>query len=132
MDNLDGKQARKIKASSSLGMLFDHGLDSLATVLITLASTRIFMGNGFKTAFTFILVLFQFYMTTQEHYYLGVFNLPIINSVNEGYLLLILTILFTVIVGPHFWQKVVLGFMINTWILILLVFANVSITSFFM
>jgi len=31
LDNADGKQARKIGAASPLGMLFDHGCDSLQT-----------------------------------------------------------------------------------------------------
>jgi phosphatidylglycerophosphate synthase len=30
LDNLDGKQARRTKTSSALGMLFDHGCDSLS------------------------------------------------------------------------------------------------------
>lgn len=29
MDNMDGKQARKIGASSALGLLFDHGCDAI-------------------------------------------------------------------------------------------------------
>ena len=29
MDNMDGKQARKTKTSSPLGMIFDHGLDAV-------------------------------------------------------------------------------------------------------
>ena len=40
LDNMDGKQARKIGASSPLGLLFDHGCDSLNTgiLLIPVAS----------------------------------------------------------------------------------------------
>lgn len=33
-DNLDGKQARKTSSSSALGMLFDHGTDSMVTWLV--------------------------------------------------------------------------------------------------
>lgn len=35
-DNTDGKQARKTKTSSSLGMLLDHGCDSLTCCLLTI------------------------------------------------------------------------------------------------
>jgi ethanolaminephosphotransferase len=43
LDNLDGKQARKtsntlnkLESSSPLGMLFDHGADSLCSFLISI------------------------------------------------------------------------------------------------
>lgn len=36
LDNLDGKQARKTKSSSPLGMLFDHGTDAVASFLIAI------------------------------------------------------------------------------------------------
>jgi hypothetical protein len=49
LDNLDGKQARKtrnlnfiyIETGSPLGMLFDHGVDSLASFMITLQMLEI-------------------------------------------------------------------------------------------
>lgn len=33
IDNLDGRQARRTKSSSPLGLLFDHGIDALNTTL---------------------------------------------------------------------------------------------------
>ena len=35
VDNLDGRQARKTKSSSPLGMMFDHGTDAIGSVLTT-------------------------------------------------------------------------------------------------
>ena len=35
LDALDGKQARRIKAFSPLGQLFDHGCDSFSTASVT-------------------------------------------------------------------------------------------------
>lgn len=35
LDNLDGKHARRIGASSPLGLMFDHGCDALTTFLFT-------------------------------------------------------------------------------------------------
>lgn len=35
MDILDGKQARRLKKSTPLGQLFDHGLDTIASSSIT-------------------------------------------------------------------------------------------------
>lgn len=34
LDNMDGKQARKIGASSPLGLLFDHGCDAINTGML--------------------------------------------------------------------------------------------------
>jgi ethanolaminephosphotransferase len=33
---MDGKQARRTKSSSPLGMMFDHGCDALTTFVVTL------------------------------------------------------------------------------------------------
>ena len=44
-DGIDGKQARRTKTSSPLGELFDHGLDSWATLFIPVAVYGIF-GRG--------------------------------------------------------------------------------------
>jgi phosphatidylglycerophosphate synthase len=35
LDNMDGKQARRTKTSSALGMMFDHGCDALTTFVFT-------------------------------------------------------------------------------------------------
>lgn len=34
-DNLDGKQARRTKTSSPLGLLFDHGCDATTTFMLS-------------------------------------------------------------------------------------------------
>ena len=67
LDNSDGKQARKIKASSPLGLLFDHGCDVINTGIASITLTKIVrLGNGWS----FVLVLFstlaQFYYATLE------------------------------------------------------------------
>jgi len=41
MDAIDGKHARRTKASSPLGQLFDHGCDSLATLFIVLPCSSV-------------------------------------------------------------------------------------------
>jgi len=40
-DNSDGKQARRIGASSPLGMLFDHGADCFTTIINNLIIQRV-------------------------------------------------------------------------------------------
>jgi phosphatidylglycerophosphate synthase len=41
LDNCDGKQARRTGSTSPLGMLLDHGLDSVTAVLYTMILGRI-------------------------------------------------------------------------------------------
>jgi len=43
LDNIDGKQARRTGTSTPLGMLFDHGCDSMSCFLISISLSRIFM-----------------------------------------------------------------------------------------
>ncbi len=51
LDNMDGKQARRIGASSALGMLMDHGCDSLNVTVVALSVCSLFQfGGGFKAA----------------------------------------------------------------------------------
>jgi len=40
-DNTDGKQARRTGSSSPLGMLIDHGMDSITAVINTMIMTTL-------------------------------------------------------------------------------------------
>lgn len=41
LDNIDGKQARKLGASSALGMMMDHGCDGLGLLFLSVGVGRI-------------------------------------------------------------------------------------------
>lgn len=41
LDNLDGKQARKLKNSTPLGMIMDHGCDALGTIALSAGMARV-------------------------------------------------------------------------------------------
>jgi phosphatidylglycerophosphate synthase len=41
LDNIDGKQARRTGSSSALGMLFDHGLDTITAYSLTLGTANV-------------------------------------------------------------------------------------------
>ena len=65
---MDGKQARRLKASTALGMLFDHGLDTITGYVIALSFGAILrIGN---TTFAFVILIFtsimEFYVTFLE------------------------------------------------------------------
>ena len=55
LDALDGKQARRTGSSSSFGELFDHGCDSISTILGTLGTMICLQMGKSHASFTFIM-----------------------------------------------------------------------------
>lgn len=91
MDNSDGKQARKIGASSPLGLMFDHGCDMINTFIATSTLCRVLqLGNNWYFVLTVIMTMAQFYYATLEEYFVDGLFLPIVNAVNEGILIVII------------------------------------------
>lgn len=67
MDNSDGKQARKIGASSPLGLMFDHGLDMINCFCATSTLCRLLqLGNNWMFIITLLFTMAQFYYATLE------------------------------------------------------------------
>lgn len=84
LDNMDGKQARRTSSSSPLGMIFDHGFDSGATVLITAFMVQLYAFQGLKAHVLLLLFSGAFFAKTVEHCACGILNLGRINAVDEG------------------------------------------------
>lgn len=106
-DNMDGKQARKTGSSSPLGMLYDHGLDSISGWLmaINLASC-LRIGNGtFSYTILMLCAMGGFFFTTWEEYKLDILNFDFINPVDEGLSILNLLMIFSGIVGCDWWLE---------------------------
>ncbi|ESP05564.1 hypothetical protein LOTGIDRAFT_152421 [Lottia gigantea] len=81
LDGIDGKQARRTGSSSPLGELFDHGLDSWASVLLPVALYSIFgrgaYGQNVLRVYYIVLgVQFFFLLSHWEKYNTGVLFLP--------------------------------------------------------
>lgn len=80
-DGIDGKQARRTKSSSPLGELFDHGLDSWATLFLPVAIFCIF-GRGehgvnvFRVFLCIVGIMVCFVLSHWEKYNTGVLFLP--------------------------------------------------------
>lgn len=81
-DGTDGKQARRTKSSTPLGELFDHGLDSWATLFLPVALFSVFGRSGdFGMSVTRMywvlwLILGSFIISHWEKYNTGVLFLP--------------------------------------------------------
>lgn len=80
-DGIDGKQARRTGSSSPLGELFDHGLDSWATLFLPVALYSIF-GRGeygvgvFRVYFIVTGVMLCFILSHWEKYNTKILFLP--------------------------------------------------------
>lgn len=82
LDGTDGKQARRTNSSSPLGELFDHGLDSWATLFLPVALFSIYGRNGeFGLSVASMygilwLILLSFIVSHWEKYNTGIMFLP--------------------------------------------------------
>lgn len=105
-DNMDGKQARKTGNSSPLGLLFDHGCDSLVIMLQGLSlSTVLQFGNSYQSLVVYLIGCLPFFFTTLEEYYTNALILPVINGPCEGCLTIGMFFLITAINGCNYWNE---------------------------
>lgn len=116
LDNMDGKQARRVGASSPLGLLFDHGCDAVNSVfgsanwMVCLALCR----SDVLWLFSTLMGPYaMFFISTWEEYYTGELIMPIINGPNEGLLGAVVVSLVAYAYGPSYWQTESLW---NTWL----------------
>ena len=80
-DGTDGKQARRTKTSSPLGELFDHGIDSWATLFMPIGMYSVF-GRGEhsispdRVFYVLMSVMLTFLVSHWEKYNTGILFLP--------------------------------------------------------
>ncbi len=104
LDCVDGKQARKTGSSSPLGLLFDHGADAINCILITISVPGMMqMGPAWGFVLFHFTLTFGFFFATLEQYYVGSLNLPIINGVSDGSMIMIGIEALTAFTG--IWRK---------------------------
>lgn len=107
LDGTDGKQARRTKTSSPLGELFDHGLDSWATLFMPIGLYSVF-GRGEhslspeRTFMMLVAVMVMFFTSHWEKYNTGVLYLPWGYDVSQ--LVLTSIYLVTFIFGYQVWK----------------------------
>ena len=85
LDNMDGKQARKIGCGTPLGLSLDHGCDAVTSALIPAIGCAFFQtGQSFWTILFIVSAPICAFVLTWEEFYTGTFNLGKINGVDEG------------------------------------------------
>jgi ethanolaminephosphotransferase len=104
-DNSDGKQARRTGTSSPLGMLLDHGMDSVTTVVNNFIIQRVLqLGNCYVNMIGMLVSSVPFYFAVLEQYYTGEFLLQVVNGVDDGSFLYMAMCLLPALYGTDFWR----------------------------
>jgi len=75
-DGMDGPQARRLKVSSPVGELLDHGIDSWVTGMIVLSFTSLFNFKFFTMIFVQFCINFTFFIVHWEKQFTGTMYLP--------------------------------------------------------
>jgi ethanolaminephosphotransferase len=106
LDNLDGKQARKTFSSSPLGLLFDHGFDTLTTWTVAFnVSHMVMTGNsGIYSLSIFYSLFLGFWVNVYEEYFTGKLNFGFVNGADEGNIVIASGALLSAIFGVEIWK----------------------------
>lgn len=108
LDNMDGKQARRTKSSSPLGLLFDHGCDAINSIFGSanwIIGMALVPQDNLLECWALVFGPFaMFYIATWEEYHTGELIMPIVNGPNEGLMGGALLSLTSWWLGPYFWQ----------------------------
>ena len=85
IDEMDGKQARRLGNGSILGLMVDHGCDGYAMGFFSLILMKIVQGgDNIWTLAAMNMATFGFYVSTLEHYYTGNHFMGNGNMVTDG------------------------------------------------
>ena len=106
LDNVDGKQARKLGNSTPLGMIMDHGCDGLGVICLTLGMGRVLcVDDPVMTIWTFFFVAFSFYMSAWCQYWSnGLMILGTVNAVDDGIPIIWFCAFISGIHGQDMWK----------------------------
>lgn len=106
LDAADGKQARRLNASSPLGLLFDHGTDACTSFYVTIVSGgMLFFNNIYQYLLIYFPIVTTFFFNTWEEYYTGELILPVFNGVEEGSIYVSVIYIITGVYGAKLWFK---------------------------
>lgn len=108
LDNMDGKQARRIGLRSPLGLIVDHGCDALHAGVLGPATAAAVLGTGassWQTAVIFMVGTAPFFTNSWESFHIGTFILPVVNGPSDGLCLIAACLGATAVYGPSAWRR---------------------------
>ncbi|EFC44595.1 predicted protein [Naegleria gruberi] len=104
MDACDGKHARRTQTSSPLGELFDHGCDSInslmQTVLALAAMQLLNVDDAWICFVTLLTVTAMFYISIWQQYHTAVLNFQNFSGPTEGQFVVMIVNLVVFAFGP--------------------------------
>ncbi|XP_048728158.1 choline/ethanolaminephosphotransferase 1-like [Ostrea edulis] len=105
LDAIDGKQARRTKTNTPLGELFDHGCDSISTVVVGLGvSVGLELGrNLYWMMFEFFMAIFLFYMAHWQAYVTGTLRFSQFDVTETQFMIIVLHFV-NFLFGSHIWN----------------------------
>eukprot|EP00612_Vaucheria_litorea_P003303 CAMPEP_0171459656 /NCGR_PEP_ID=MMETSP0945-20130129/4850_1 /TAXON_ID=109269 /ORGANISM="Vaucheria litorea, Strain CCMP2940" /LENGTH=277 /DNA_ID=CAMNT_0011985713 /DNA_START=299 /DNA_END=1132 /DNA_ORIENTATION=+ len=126
---MDGKQARRTKSGSALGLLFDHGCDALNCTLgsFVFASSINTGPSPYLLFHCFNVMSTTFFWATWEQYHTGEMILPIINGPSEGNLVGVLLAVSNYFLEPKLWGSDAFGLGKLSYRQLALLAANVGV-----
>lgn len=105
LDACDGKQARKTGSASPLGMLVDHGCDSLACTVMILTMSQAGALYGFNLRLLAAGIWSAFYMATWEEYHTHYCRTQVCNfGVTENQFFVMFLFVLCGILGIHWFD----------------------------
>ena len=118
LDAVDGKQARRTGSSSPLGMLLDHGSDSLTTTILILTLVQgVALGKAYYLVTSILCIQGVFYFAAWEEYHLKMTRTQIgVFGVTEGQFMHMAVIITSAVAGAGFFHdNYALGFSFAQW-----------------
>ena len=124
LDACDGKQARKIGLASPLGMLMDHGCDSLSCTIIALSLIQgLTLGLTTEVLVIYTSLHTGFFMAHWEEYHTHYHRTHMFNwGVTEGQWTNIILMLITALYGSQLWNVLIYGFPLK----VILIYGNAA------
>lgn len=113
-------QARKVKAGSPLGLLFDHGIDIWVIPFFNIMNltSALSAGDSFWNACFIMQAFCAIYFLNVEHLYVGVLDLPLFDGNADGiHIIMGLYILRAIYGSSYFTGESLGGYKLNELIL---------------
>ena len=121
LDACDGKHARNLKLASPLGMLLDHGCDSLSCTFFVLAIMQgMGLGLDWKVLLLYATIFTGFYLTHWEEYHTHFHRTHMFNwGVTEGQWTNITLLVLTGVYTSDIWRNELYGLQLKDWLIFL-------------
>lgn len=108
-DNIDGKQARRTKAGSPLGELFDHGVDAIVMGLTMMMVSSVLHGGPTSSAVMSIFGIAAYWFSHWEEYHEGILIMGELTGPTELNIYEIVLYLITALFGSEIFDSVLWG-----------------------